>query len=142
MKTIYGFMLIDADTIEPEDSTIALVITKEGQEILHPDRLKSLLTELGNHPFMENRYHCSVEVEVESKITLVDGVLIGGFEVGSEYYKTHKLLVKVLKDKYPEWNVVVITPEGLATLIRNDLAVPTIDTVADGMECIYKKHID
>lgn len=142
MKTIYGFILIDADASEPEDSTLALVFTKEGQEILHPDRLKGELTELGSHPLMENRYHCPVEVEVEPKITLVNGVLIGGFEVSSEYHKTHKLLANTLKAKYPEWNIVVITPEGLATLIRNDLAIPTIDTIGDGMECIYKKHTD
>lgn len=140
MKTVYGFILTDSEV--EYDASIGVIITKEGQEILHPERIKNMLLNMGGIESMRTKYDCPVDIEVEPKIRLVDGVLIGGFAVGSQNSNTHQRMARSITEMEPEWTVTLVPVDALAVLIRNDLANPTMETVGNGMECIYKKVIE
>lgn len=140
MKTVYGFILTDSEV--EHDASIGVVITKEGQEVLHPERIKNMLLNMGGIESMRTKYDCPVDIEVEPKIRLVDGVVIGGFTVGSQHSNTHLRLAEGIKEQNPEWTITLMPKDALAVLIRNNLACPTMETVGNGMDCIYKKVVE
>ena len=138
MRTVTAFLLTDRS----EHESIGVIITKEGQEVLHPERLKEVLVETGSSELMVDRYQCSVNIELTPTITNVDGVMVGGFLLQNGKWSDQVYrMANSLQLQNPGWVVTVVPKSGLALLIKEANAVPTMDTIGDRMECIFHKRI-